>query len=393
MKSFILPAKSWMASILSPRLVRALLIALLALFLRTYLARTGLVEHDEHTYVNAASQYAAAIRSGHWDQILTNNYNYQHPIFNKLLYGVALLPYQPIVHGNGMAYNFPIYKLPYYHALLTERLVSVAAGTIITFILSLINPLAGLAFAIDTFAIKYTSVVYLDAFPLLASLVALLAAQQAFKSSENGKSHKMGWLLCSAVAMGMTIASKYMYGVVGIAIVVGLLLKRSNRNIKDLLWMAGWGLMCVFFFFLFDPALWLAPVSRLQQSILFSFNYSDSSYVLNKAYPIWQPLEWLLLSIPNQSQSLSPFTLQAGDYFVLGDTVIFILAIIGLPGLFKKNMPMACWLLIGIIFLLYWNTKWPQYVMLVLPPLCLSAAFGFDVLKGLYDRIMTRPRN
>ncbi|HMD88159.1 MAG TPA: hypothetical protein VKF38_03260 [Anaerolineaceae bacterium] len=384
--------KSWKTKIMTVKVIRAILIALLALFLRTYLARIGLIEHDEHQYAKVAVDYSLAIRTGHWDQILTYSLNAEHPIFNKLLYAVALLPFKPIIGGNGMVYNFPLNKLPYYHQLLAMRLVSVTAGTIITFILSLINPLAGLAFAVDTFAIKYSSVIYLEAFPLLASLVALLAAEKAFKNSENGKGHKFRWLILSSVAMGMAIASKYMYGVVGLAIPVGLLIKRSNRNLKSLSWMAGWGLLCIFFFFLFDPFLWLSPISRLQWSIMYFFNYPSSPYVISKAYPIWQPLIWLLLSIPNQYQEFA-FSIQAGDYFVLGDTLIFILAVVGIPDLCKKNILMACWLLLGIIFLLFWGTKWPQYVMLVLPPLCLSAAFGANIFKDLYFRVMRLMRD
>jgi hypothetical protein len=70
------------------------------------------------------------------------------------------------------------------------------------------------------------------------------------------------------------------------------------------------------------------------------------------------------------------------DYFVLADSLIFILGLVGLPALFKKNMPMFCWLLVGMIFLLLWRTKWPQYVMLVLPAFCLSAAYGFECIRS-----------
>ena len=56
------------------------------------------------------------------------------------------------------------------------------------------------------------------------------------------------------------------------------------------------------------------------------------------------------------------------------------LGIIGLPLMIKRRAEYFTWLVVGLGFLLVWSTKWPQYVLLVLPPLCLAAAEGVQTL-------------
>ena len=72
------------------------------------------------------------------------------------------------------------------------------------------------------------------------------------------------------------------------------------------------------------------------------------------------------------------------------DTLIFILGIIGLPRLFKRNPLMFTWLTTSIVFLLFWNTKWPQYALLAIVPLCISASEGVKTLA--YDLMRWIPK-
>ena len=44
------------------------------------------------------------------------------------------------------------------------------------------------------------------------------------------------------------------------------------------------------------------------------------------------------------------------------------------------------WLAVGLLFLLLWNTKWPQYILILSAPLCLAAAEGTLRLLGLLVR-------
>jgi 4-amino-4-deoxy-L-arabinose transferase-like glycosyltransferase len=370
------------------RVTLAFVIALIGFVLRLFMAVMGPIEYDEPVYVDAAIHYAMDIRSGHWDQIVNSEENYEHPIFNKLLYSLPLLAFKPI-SGTSMPMDTPIHDVPDYYRLLAMRLISVTAGTGVVFLLSLINPIAGLAFAVHTFAIKYTSVIYLEAVPLLASLGALLALQKTFAAPADRNKPDLNWLITGAVLAGMAAASKYIYAVVIAAAALAILLEPNLRSPKKLLWLGTWGLLSLFFFGLFDPVLWPAPVARLLESFQFSVRYSGQDpVVVQKAYPVFQPIYWLMLSIPHHAQKLQPFFYHTGDFLVLADTLIFVLAVIGLPTLVRHNRPMAIWLGLGLIFLLFWKTKWPQYVLLILPPFCLSAADGFERMRERYVRMV-----
>ena len=105
----------------------------------------------------------------------------------------------------------------------------------------------------------------------------------------------------------MSVASKYVYGVVGIAIVIAVIVQGWKQKIPILLGLAGWGVLSLAFFFLLDPVLWHAPLTRLAASWQYNFNYSAGVHVRDVGYPFWQPLKWLMLSIPQQSGSPTAF--------------------------------------------------------------------------------------
>jgi hypothetical protein len=139
-----------------------------------------------------------------------------------------------------------------------------------------------------------------------------------------------------------------------------------------------------------DPVLWHSPLNRLIESVKFNINYSLGMHVAEVGYPFWQPLRWLMISLPQQPEHpLASFN-NAGDYFILADSVVFILALLGLPTLFKKNKLMFIWLVVGLAFLFLWSTKWPQYILVVLPPLCISAAYGFDMSRLAIIKLKSR---
>lgn len=378
----------------------ALLISALALFLRAYLAYSGGVEWDEPVYVRSASEYAQALQSGDWNAFLNPTYNTEHPQFNKLIYGIGLLPFNPIATLAPVRFPVPLTSIPFWPKLLALRMISVLFGVLAVFVLSLIHPWAGLFLAVDTFAIKYSSVIYLEALPVFAALISFLTAQKALNGYQNRVTRRekgwMGWLLLSAVTMGMALASKYMYAAVALTIPLVVMVRAQGwkQKIPVLAGIAAWGALSLLFFLLCDPVLWSAPFERLQQSAQFSFEYANSKkVVVESAYPVWQPLYWLLFSIPQHAARLDPYSTRAipfamgpVDYFVLADSLIFILAVIGLPVFYKRNLPMFLWLLVGLAFLLLWQTKWPQYVMLVLPVVCLSAGYGLDWLLSWFRK-------
>jgi len=363
------------------RIHQALLIALLAFFLRFYLAYTGPIEYDEPAYTANVINLNLGLRQGNWNQILDSTDIFEHPQFFKLVYAAGLLTSKSIQKIVPFQLG-ELRSVPYWPQIFSLRLVSVFFGAAAVFLLSLVHPLAGLFLAIDTLAIKYTSVVYLDALPAFACLAAFLAALKALEKYQKHAGRWAVWLALSALALGMTAASKYMYAVPGIAIAAAVIWQGWKRKLPVLLGLAAWGLLSLAFFFVLDPALWHAPLVRLGESISFNVYYSRGPHVMEVGYPFWQPIRWLLLPIPQQpTQPEVAFFVNPGNYFILADSLIFALAVVGLPAFFRQNKPMFLWLFTGLAFLLVWGTKWPQYTLLILAPFCLSAASGFDFIR------------
>ena len=114
--------------------------------------------------------------------------------------------------------------------------------------------------------------------------------------------------------------------------------------------------------------MWSDPFGRLAQSLLYHGDYAQSAHVRQYGFPPWQPLIWLLMSVPWHP-----------DVFVVAlDPLIAILAALGLGRLWRKYRVFALWLAIGLGFLLIWPTKWPQYILTITVPVCLAAAEGFQ---------------
>ena len=363
------------------KILPALLIALLALFLRVFMAFNSPIDADEPVYVTAAAQLNQAMRQGDWNRILDSTFNTEHPQFYKLVYATALLEGQPLPGLSITAIGHGPDYVSYWPKLLMLRDISALLGAAAVFLLSLVSPLAGLFLAVDTLAIEYTSQVYLEALPAFTCMVALLAALKAadaFRDQPARRRKWIGWLVLSALALGMTAASKYMYAVVGIAIAIAVILRLWKHKLPALLGLAAWGVLSLAFFFLLDPVLWHAPLARLSASVQYSFSYEVGAHVTQVGYPWWQPIWWLLL--PVTQQPAGTFFLPENGFFALADSLIFVLALVGLPRIFLKNKPFFIWLVVGMAFLLLWGTKWPQYMLLVLAPWCLAAGYGLEFL-------------
>lgn len=97
---------------------------------------------------------------------------------------------------------------------------------------------------------------------------------------------------------------------------------------------------------------------------------------------MWQPFVWLLGSAMYQYQF----------YYFLVDPLIAVLAIYGLRPLWHKQRVFVLWLIMGLIFLLLWPTKWPQYILILTFPLCLAAAEGFKVTIWRFYQVYGNPR-
>ena len=366
------------------RLQRALhvtlVLAILVIALGLRLRAVGLlpIDYDEDDYLGAAQRYAQFMAAADVQGIVDYAYNYEHPPLSKLMYGLAILPLPaaPLLPEHSSALP-PAERLPQPH-LRVARTVSAVLGALEVLALVLLNPLAGLFLAIHTWQIKYTSQIMLEPLPSLMSVLAVLCYFKAGSVPAGGNRRSLGWLILSGIALGLTAASKYTYCVAGLAIAVDFGLQIYRPRVADSQQVIPrkfavrnlllWGLISVVVFFAADPRMWSDPLGRLKESLLYHGDYARSAHVREVNFPFWQPMIWLLESVP----------WHPGVFIMALDPLIAILAALGLGQLWRKYRVFAFWLAIGLGFLLIWPTKWPQYILTITVPICLAAAEGFQ---------------
>lgn len=345
------------------RIVSIIVVTLIALSLRLRAVDLLPTDYDEDDYLRAGQQYAAAIQAGDWGALTRLNYRPEHPPLAKLVYGVALaglpqadeVPDRPTTAGPARSLPQPLMRI--------ARTTAAVSGVLEVLALALVSPLAGLFLAVHTFTIKYTSQVMLEALPALTSAVAILAYARSKRQWNR-------WLALSAVALGLTASSKYLYAIVGVVIVVHWLWETWREAPRNLWLMTMWGVLALGVFFATDPYLWPAPVERLGESVFYHGEYTQSDAVQQASLPMWQPFVWLAQSVP----------WHPGVFVVSLDVLITVLALLGLKRLWQKRSVSAIWLAVALGFLLIWPTKWPQYILVLTVPLSLAAAEGFQVV-------------
>lgn len=320
-------------------------VLLLAIFLRAWAVSLLPQDFDEPVYLQNAFDYADAFRSGSFSQVLDYSGNAEHPSFVKLLYGSAVL-------ALGKAATWT-------NAFFASRSISAAFGVLAVLFLGLaVDPLAAGMLAVNTLVVKYTSQVYLEAVPHAMTIGAVLAFLRIKRDRPDR------WLLLSAAALGIAAASKYSYIPV-ILVVLGYLAVFEKR-IK-IPWILLYGLIVLVVFFALDIYLWRDPLTRLVDSLAFHVQYSQGQHVDQVGYPWFQPFVWIFTS--------SPASWHPNVFFYFGfDGIIAILAVVGLKREWVDRRWLVIWLAAGLLFLILWPTKWPQYAISVTPTLCIMAA-------------------
>ncbi len=325
------------------------------------------IDYDEDDYLRAAQLYAAAIQHGDWRALSEVTWNYEHPPLAKIAFGVAIaaLPPAPEIPPQGPLAPAAT-SLPELH-LARARGLSVIFGTLTVWLLALLNPLAGLFLALHTSTIKFTSLVMLEALPALTSAVAVLA----YERSQIYIGRRVdGWLALSAVALGLTVASKYVYGIAGIAILLHWLYASRMGARPSSRPMAIWLLLAAAAFSLANPYLWPDPLARLAGSVRYHVGFSRSFLVEVMNLPFFQPLLWLFMWVPWQ-----PMVFPVGL-----DPLIALCAVLGLRVLWQTRPLYVFWLAAALLFLSIWPTKWPQYIMTLTFPWALAAAKGAETV-------------
>lgn len=325
-----------------------LVVVILAALLRLWAAWQLPLDADEPTYLQAGFDYARLLRSGDFNEVIDYSANTEHPPLVKLLYGVGVLA----LGKDASPAN----------VLFTARAISAVFGVLAVWVVALVSPLAGFLLAIQTLVVKYTSQAYLEALPLFAASAAVLSLLRS-----RGKQDAWFWI--SALALGLTAAGKYTYFPVLVVILYLLIWDQKTPWPAVLAYLVAAGLA----FWALDPALWHDPANRLLNSIFFHLNYSQSAHVQLSGYPWYQPFIWVSRSMP--------YIWHPSVFFYLGfDGLIATLAVVGVWWEWRLRRWVVVWMVAGMIFLLLWPTKWPQYALVVLPAFCLAAATSIQHL-------------
>lgn len=321
------------------------LVTLVALLLRWHSAQTFPGEGDEGIYTNVAAHYAEAIRVGNLIELAVYDHAMGHPIFYELVYAIGLLVGNTL--GNPLA------------ELMTLRTLSTGLGTLHVTLMTFINPIAGWLLATQTTQIKFTSLVYLEALPALASTIAVIAYEQFRRFTDRR------WFYLSAVALGATGASKFIYVNAGLAIFLFLIWeqRRQPKNILLYLTIAGVTFLAL------DPYLWSDPLGRMSGMLAFHSANTQGEYVKLVNRPWW----YLFTSLIESAKLYTSEHTFPPPFFFVPDTVIFVFGVLGLGSLWRRGKIYVAWLGFGALFIAFYPVKWEQYAMIVVSPICWSA--------------------
>jgi hypothetical protein len=348
------------------------LITALSLLLHAQAARLP-IDFDEDDYMRAGQILADEIRTGNPAILLENNYRIEHPQFVKMLIASVMLGMEPIQRIPELSVTSSPYDLLHRPTLAAVRRMEVAFGVLAVTALALVSPVAGILLATSTWAIKYTSQVMLESVPLLFSLLGV-ALYEFARGISSARRRRLAYV-ASAIGIGLAVGAKYPYAIAGLAIVVDRL-RRTRRGeslrLKDAL---GWSMIAAAAFFAVNPYLWSDPIGRLIASAAYHPAYTTSEQVQTTGYPMWQQLIWLMQSVPwHDDQNI---------FLVKFDTWMLPLALAGIVPLARKRPVYAIWLGLGAVALLFWPTKWPQYLLTIAVPYALAGAAGLALIAKL----------
>jgi ABC-type sugar transport system permease subunit len=382
------------------RVVAVALVFTLALFLRVRAAYTLPPDFDEDDYLRAGQIYARHIAAGDIAAIVDERVNYEHPPLTKLAFGAVLFATQP-----PQSYATPVEAFSGSTEAKQEiaaqarplRLFGAVVGAATAGVVALANPLAGLLVAINSWHVKYTSQAMLEALPCLFATLALLTLRRWGRGGG-------GWWWAAAAAIGLAAASKYLYGVGAVAAVIWMLWRtrrpttdppttrfrflslskgsdsmgragdRRPTNRVGLWWslvggrwsiVAAWCLLALLAFYAANPALWPDPIGRLRDTIVFNVGYTTGAQVQETGLGWAYQLVWLSSAVP-WHPGIAPLLL---------DGLFALLGALAWRAIWRDERLLALWFAANLLFLFFWPTKWPQYVLALTVPISIAAAY------------------
>ncbi|WNG45541.1 hypothetical protein F0U60_16630 [Archangium minus] len=340
-------------------------------------------DYDELIYLPVAYRYAELLSGGRWGELAAYRENFEHPPLVKLLYALELLASgTPEPDWKTVRVGRPIPE-PAVPVFRWTRWLSAGMGILQVGLTGLVHPVGALLLAFDAYHAKYTAQAYLEGVPGLFAILSVLAFERARRralEAGQGRPFQLASLALSGALLGVAAAGKYPYAmVVGLAFLPFLI---GYGRARGRVW-AAFVLPAMATFLIANPALWSNPVGNLWASLTFHWNYSHSEHVVRSALPWYQPLYYLTHA--------TPVRWHAG-VFATGATVwvLLPLAAMGFPATLRQRPVWAAWALVGLVFLLLWSTKWPQYLLLILPALSVCAGMGVSTLYRLVASAVRR---
>ena len=370
-----------------PSPLTALLVGLLAVVAAAWV-RAGAVQrlpsdYDEFAYLPAGFRYAERMVAGRWSEIPAVADNPEHPALVKLAYGLVLRQTgaaEPDWDRVPLGEPLTPSAAP---AFLGPRTLSAVTGVLQVLLEALVSPLGALWLAFDTYHAKYTAQAYLEGLPGLFAILAVLLLERSMARREPQglvpapPTLSAAPLLAAALMLGVATAGKYAYGQVLTLAFLPFLIRRGHGRP----WLlAGVGAAALLAFLAADPAVWTDTVDRLWNSVTYHFQYTQAARVKKADLPWWYQLYYLTRSAPARWHP--------GVFPVAWlDMLLLPVAALGVPYAARRRPVWLAWAIAGLLFLLVWPTKWPQYTLLVRPPLTVLAGLGLLAVK---DRLLGR---
>jgi len=305
------------------------------------------IDFDEPIYVQAGSEYAKLIKAADISGIINYPENREHPPLIKILYGIPFLIFPDLN-------NFNFY-------LFAARSISAVFGVFAVFVVAKKNLWAGLFFAFHSMTIKYTSQAYLEALPMLMVIISVLALEKAKTGSQ-----KYFWI--SSLALGIAGAGKYPYLLI-VVVLISMFIKNKKFELRQI---ATYFVVALLTFLLFNPSFWIDPVKQIIDVVIYHTAYSQSAHVQESGTLWYQQIRFISSSVPWHPEVF---------FFLTLDELVFGLTLVGLYFEIREKEWTAVWFLVGILFLLLWPTKWPQYTLLITPVMAIIS--GRTLTRGI----------
>ena len=335
-------------------------------------------DFDELVYLPIAYEYARLLPE-HADAIPGFDENREHPPMVKLAFGAAVdVVEPPEPKWDELKVGKPL-PASAKGAFGCGRWPNMIAGTAQLALVSIASPLAALLLAVEPYHAKYTSQAMLEAIPGVFALLAVLLVERALRSAGR---RRVVLILLAAVALGASAAGKYPYGIVLGLTLLPFVIGGFPR--RPLVW-AGFVALSLLALIAFDPTFWTGPVARAEEAIAYHWAYSHGEHVTETGLPWYAQVEWLFKAAPldwHRGVFLTGLVTQA----------LLPLAAVGFPLAWRARRIWAVWALVGMAFLLVWPTKWPQYLLMVLPALAVCAAYAPLAVAAVARRLLPREK-